>query len=76
MFADIGVNLTDAMYQGEYHGSKKHEPDLDAVLDRAWKNGLDKMMITGGSLEDAHKALEITKKHGILHTQSRNTFYG
>ena len=55
------------MYQGAYHGSKKHEPDLDAVLDRAWKNGLDKMMITGGSLEDAHKALEITKKHGILH---------
>ena len=52
------------MYQGEYHGSKKHEPDLDAVLDRAWKHGLDKMMITGGSLDDAHKALDITKKHG------------
>ena len=52
------------MYQGEYHGSKKHEPDLDAVLDRAWKNGLDKMMITGGSLEDANKALKIARSHG------------
>ena len=54
------------MYQGEYHGSKKHEPDLDAVLERAWKHGLDKMMITGGSLEDAHKALEIVRSHGII----------
>ena len=53
------------MYQGEYHGSKKHEPDLDAVLERAWKHGLDKMMITGGSLEDAHKSLEIARSHGI-----------
>ena len=42
---DIGVNLTDAMYQGEYHGSKKHKPDLDAFLERAWKHGLDKIMI-------------------------------
>ena len=64
---DIGVNLTDAMYQGEYHGSKKHEPDLDAVLERAWKHGLDKMMITGGSLEDAHKSLEIARSHGIIY---------
>jgi len=65
---DIGVNLTDAMYQGEYHGSKKHEPDLDAVLERAWKHGLDKMMITGGSLDDAHKALEIARSHDQLYT--------
>ena len=64
---DIGVNLTDAMYQGEYHGSKKHEPDLDAVLERAWKHGLDKMMITGGSLDDAHETLEIARSHGIIY---------
>ena len=56
---DIGVNLTDSMYQGEYHGSKKHQPDLDLVLDRAWKHGLDRMMVTGGSLEDAKEVLKI-----------------
>ena len=56
--------MTDAMYQGEYHGSKKHEPDLDSVLERAWKNDLDKMMITVGNLDDSAKALEIAKKHG------------
>ena len=64
VFTDIGVNLTDAMYQGEYHGSKKHEPDLDLVLERAWKNDLDKMMITVGNLDDSAKALEIAEKHG------------
>ena len=52
------------MYQGEYHGKTKHQPDLDKVLERSWKNGLEKMIITGGSLEDAKKALEVAKKSG------------
>ena len=63
-FLDIGVNLTDTMYQGEYHGKTKHQPDLDKVLERSWQNGLEKMIITGGSLEDAKKALEVAKKSG------------
>ena len=28
-FIDIGANLTDSMYQGEYNGTKYHEPDLE-----------------------------------------------
>ena len=52
------------MYQGEYHGKTKHQPDLDKVLERSWQNGLEKMIITGGSLEDAKKALEVAKKSG------------
>ena len=63
-FLDIGVNLTDTMYQGEYHGKTKHQPDLDKVLERSWQNGLEKMIITGGSLEDAKKALEVAKTSG------------
>ena len=61
---DIGVNLTDTMYQGEYHGKTKHQPDLESVLERSWQNGLEKMIITGGSLEDAKKALEVAKTSG------------
>lgn len=56
--------MTDGMYQGEYHGSKKHEPDLDEVLKRSWENGLEKIIITGGSLEDAKAALEMAQKDG------------
>lgn len=61
--------MTDSMYQGEYHGSKKHQPDLEDVLQRSWDNGLEKMIITGGSLEDAKAALEIAKKDGNYYSQ-------
>lgn len=60
-YIDIGANLTDEMYQGMYHGSKKHEPDLDIVLARSWTAGVDKMIITGGSLTDSHKAIELAR---------------
>lgn len=49
------------MYQGVYHGSKKHDPDLDIVLARSWAAGLDKMIITGGSLIDSSKAIELAR---------------
>ncbi len=34
---DIGVNLTDPMYRGEYNGKQYHPPDLDAVISRAFQ---------------------------------------
>ena len=52
------------MYQGEYHGSKKHEADLEQVLLRAWDQGLDKMIITGGNLEESKKSIEMAKSDG------------
>ena len=55
------------MYQGEYNGSKKHEADLLQVLDRAWQSGLKSMIITGGSLSDAAKAIELSKQEGIYY---------
>ncbi|XP_068217552.1 deoxyribonuclease TATDN1-like isoform X2 [Palaemon carinicauda] len=65
-FIDIGANLTDEMYQGIYHGSKKHEADLDQVLKRAWDAGLAKMIITGTSLSDSKTALELAKTNEHL----------
>ena len=52
------------MYQGVYHGSKKHEGDLSQVLKRAWEGGLSKMIITGTSLSDSKAALELAKSNG------------
>lgn len=66
-FIDIGANLTDTMYQGEYNGSSKHPPDLDSVLSRARAAGLVKMMITGGNLEESKKAIELSKTHDDLY---------
>ena len=59
-FIDIGANLIDSMYQGIYNGKSKHEPDLLDVLTRSWNTGLDKIMITGGSLEECKKVLDLT----------------
>ena len=60
--ADIGANLTDGMYRGEYHGgSKKHEPDLGDVLERSWKEGLTHIIVTGGSVSDAKEAIQLAK---------------
>ncbi|KAJ2948674.1 hypothetical protein O0L34_g7930 [Tuta absoluta] len=67
-YIDIGANLTDEMYQGVYHGSRKHEPDLEQVLKRAWNIGMDKMIITGGSLVDSKKALDLAGTDSRLFT--------
>ena len=44
-YIEIGANLSDRMYQGEYNGSKKHEADLPCVLERSWKAGIEYMII-------------------------------
>ena len=36
---DIGANLLDSMFQGEYRGKQAHPPDLQAVLERAAAHG-------------------------------------
>lgn len=65
-FIDIGANLTDSMYSGEYNGTSRHQPDLQAVIDRARENGVAKMMITGGNLEESRKAIQLAKEHSDL----------
>jgi TatD DNase family protein len=55
---DIGANLT--------HESFRH--DFDAVLQRARKAGVERMVVTGASREGSEHALELAREHpGILH---------
>lgn len=63
---DIGANLTDPMFQGIYGSSKKHQPDLDIVLQRSWDNDLDKIIITVGTLNEADEALDLAAKDDRL----------
>lgn len=65
---DIGANLTDPMFRGIYHGSKKHRDDFEDMMQRSCKHGVDKMIITGGSLGDSKQALEIAKQHANLYS--------
>lgn len=61
-FIDIGINLTDDMYTGHYHGRQVHPSDLDLVMKRAKQAGVIKQMITVGQLNEIKPALELTKQ--------------
>ncbi|XP_044265796.1 putative deoxyribonuclease TATDN1 [Tribolium madens] len=67
-FIDIGANLTDLMYSGVYNGATKHSADLEQVLKRSWDAGLEKIIITGGNLEESQKALKIAETDERLFT--------
>lgn len=61
-FIDIGVNLTDPMFRGSYHGKQSHQDDLDIVLTRASKAGVIAQILTGGNLEESHEALSLASE--------------
>lgn len=50
---DIGANLT--------HESFQH--DLDAVLQRGWAQGVDRLIVTGASLDGSEHALTLARQH-------------
>ncbi|XP_041356936.1 putative deoxyribonuclease TATDN1 [Gigantopelta aegis] len=67
-FIDIGANLTDCVFRGYYHHSKKHEDDFQDILNRAFENGMEKIIITGGCLKDVKEALDLAKTHDSLYS--------
>ncbi|EGZ21431.1 hypothetical protein PHYSODRAFT_350745 [Phytophthora sojae] len=60
---DIGANLTDPVFTGVYRGKQKHESDLTAALARAKAFGVDKIIVTGGNLEESKAALQLAKSN-------------
>merc|ERR1712000_372480 len=62
-YADIGINLGDPVFRGEYHGKKAHDDDLEDVIQRALDVGCTKFMVTGSSLKESQHAVEIAKQY-------------
>jgi TatD DNase family protein len=56
---DIGANLTDEVFDGRYSGSRKHDADRQQVLDKAWNVGVEKIILTVGSILEIDPALKI-----------------
>lgn len=67
-YIDIGVNLLDGMYQGDYHGKTYHTEDMTHVLARSWESGLDKIIVTSGTLQEAQRALALCRHYDNLYT--------
>lgn len=62
-YFDIGVNFTDPMFSGLYHGRQHHQLDLDHVIHRARRFNVSKMLVTGSSYTESLRSIEICKKY-------------
>ncbi|KAF1960202.1 deoxyribonuclease tatD [Byssothecium circinans] len=62
-YIDIGINLTDPIFRGVYHGTKRHDDDFEDVIQRGLDAGCKKFMVTGSDLKESEHAVEIAKAH-------------
>jgi TatD DNase family protein len=60
---DIGVNLTDPVFRGIYHGKTWHECDISSVFKRARRVGVEAMLLTSGTLEEYHQNKGLLKEY-------------
>ncbi|MBA0713286.1 hypothetical protein Golax_012328 [Gossypium laxum] len=54
------------MFKGIYNGKQHHVSDIATVLSRAWNAGVDRIIVTGGSLEESKEALAIAETDGLF----------
>ncbi|KAK6819783.1 hypothetical protein RU639_007190 [Aspergillus parasiticus] len=62
-YVDIGINFSDPVFRGEYHGKQVHESDLDDIIQRAREVGCEKFMVTGSDVEESRRAIEIAQNY-------------
>ncbi|KAF7320128.1 Deoxyribonuclease tatd [Mycena kentingensis (nom. inval.)] len=67
-YIDIGVNLSDPVFTGKYHGKQKHQDDMESMLARARAAGVESMLITGTSLAESRRCAELAEQHGLYFT--------
>ncbi|KAI9829093.1 MAG: hypothetical protein M1832_000116 [Thelocarpon impressellum] len=61
------INLTDPTFRGVYHGKHAHADDFEDVLNRAVDVGVEKFMVTGSSLKESRRAVELAEQHRACH---------
>ncbi|GMI94296.1 hypothetical protein like AT3G52390 [Hibiscus trionum] len=54
------------MFKGICNGKQLQVSDIATVLSRAWNAGIDRTIVTGGSLEESKEALAIAETDGRL----------
>lgn len=61
-FVDIGANLLDERYLGEYNGKVRHDPDWEQVLQRSVESGVTHLILTAGTLRESRRALALVRE--------------
>ncbi|GMG22318.1 unnamed protein product [Ambrosiozyma monospora] len=69
-YYDIGVNLTDDMFEGQYRSSKHHQNDVEFMLRRARSFNVTHMLLTGSSLSESKRTLELVEYYNDLNRKS------
>ncbi|KAI2611622.1 uncharacterized protein GGS25DRAFT_519932 [Hypoxylon fragiforme] len=68
-YIDIGINLADPIYRGEYHGTQRHPDDLEDVVSRAQEVGCQRLIVTGSDFKSSRTALEVAEEFpGTVYT--------
>ena len=62
----VGINLGDPVFRGNYHDKQVHEDDLQDVINRALDAGCQKFMVTGSDLEESRHAVQLARDHRTL----------
>lgn len=62
---DIGLNLTDDMFQGRYRDKSVHTADHDSVMARARAAGVVQAVLTGDDLDRSRHAVEMARRFGL-----------
>ena len=61
--SQVGINLSDPIFRGVYHGRRGHDDDLAEVIQRSLDVGCTKLMITGSNLKESRAAVDLAKAH-------------
>lgn len=64
------------MFQGVYHGKTCHAPDLAAVLRRSMDYGVQRIMVTGTSLEECKETIALCRQYSQLYPGMLKTTIG
>ncbi|KAH7157007.1 hypothetical protein EDB81DRAFT_881294 [Dactylonectria macrodidyma] len=62
-YVDIGINLSDPIFRGRYHGKQRHPDDLAGVIGRAREVGCTKLIVTGSDMTSSRHAIELADEY-------------